>query len=97
MVAWSNQAKADLRHIFEFIADDSRHYARKVTQDIVEKTNALNELPRLGKAVPEVGDDNVRELSLYSYRILYEITKQDIFILAVVHKRRDFKAEDIER
>ena len=97
MVAWSNQAKADLRHIFEFIADDSRHYARKVTQDIVEKTNALNELPRLGKAVPEVGDDNVRELSLYSYRILYEITEQDIFILAVVHKRRDFKAEDIER
>ena len=95
MVTWSDQAKADLHHIFEFIADDSRHYAKKVIQDIVGKTDVLDELPRIGKQVPEVGDEAVRELSLYSYRILYEIANTDIFILAVVHKRRDFKAEEI--
>jgi len=95
VVTWSNQAKADLHHIFEFIADDSRHYAKKVIQDIVVKTDVLNEFPRMGKCVAEVGNEAVRELSLYSYRILYEITDTDIFILAVVHKRRDFKADEI--
>ena len=36
MVIWSEPAKADLRHIFAYIAHDSRHYAKKVTQEIVE-------------------------------------------------------------
>ena len=42
-----------------------------------------------------IKDDNIRELHLYSYRILYEIKPPNIEVLAVVHKRRDFKAEEI--
>ncbi len=95
MVIWSEPAKTDLRSIHDFIAHDSKHYARKVIQDIAEKTAILNELPKLGRMAPERGDPNVRELFLYSYRIIYEIKDQDIFILAVVHKRRDVKAEDL--
>jgi len=36
MVIWSEPAKADLRSIHDFIAHDSQHYAKKVTQDIRE-------------------------------------------------------------
>lgn len=95
MVIWSEPAKSDLRHIFEYIAHDSRHYARKVTQEIVDKTAVLQELPRIGRAVPEVGNDNVRELSIYTYRIIYEINGPSVYILAVAHKRRELKSEDI--
>jgi len=97
VVIWSEPAKADLRHIFEYIAHDSRHYAKKVTQEIVDKTAVLNELPRIGRAVPEIGDENVRELSLYTYRIIYEIGGPDIHILAVAHKRRELKAGEIAK
>jgi len=97
MVIWSEPAKTDLRSIHDFIAQDSRYYAKKVTQDIREKTDILEELPKAGKKVPELNDDEVRELTLYSYRIIYEIKSQDVFILAVVHRRRDLKAVDIER
>ena len=95
MVRWSRQAKTHLRHIFGFIADDSKRYAYKVTQEITQKSLSLDEFPRIGNVVPEVGDDNVREFSLYSYRIIYEIMDKDVYVLAVVHKRRDLKAEDI--
>jgi plasmid stabilization system protein ParE len=44
VVTWSDHAKSDLRHIHDFIATDSRHYAKKVTQDIVDKTLRLLEL-----------------------------------------------------
>ena len=71
--------------------------AKKVTQEIVDKTAVLNELPHVGRAVPEVGDDSVRELSLYTYRILYEINGQDIYILAVAHKRQELKVGEIPR
>ncbi len=95
MVIWSEPAKADLRSIHDFIAHDSCHYAKKVTQDIREKTDVLDDLPKLGKKVPELNDDAVRELSLYSYRIIYEIKSQGAFVLAVVHIRRDLMAGDI--
>ncbi len=91
MVIWSQPARADLRSIHDFIAHDSRFYAKKVVQDILEQ------LPRAGKKVPELNEDQVRELPLYSYRIIYEIKDQGIFVLAVVHKRRDLKAEDIQQ
>jgi plasmid stabilization system protein ParE len=97
MVIWSEPAKTDLRSIHDFIARDSRHYAKKVTQDIREKADILDELPKLGKTVPEVRDDKVRELSLYSYRVIYEIKDQGVFVLAVVHKRKDLKAGDMKR
>ena len=97
MVIWSEPAKADLRSIHDFIAHDSRHYAKKVAQDIREKTDILNALPKAGKKVSELNDEAVRELSLYSYRIIYEIKEPDIFVLAVVHKRRNLQPEMIGR
>ncbi len=86
-------ARADLRSIHDFIAHDSKHYARKVTQDIREKTDILDELPKAGKKVAELNDEAIRELSLYSYRILYEIREPDVVVLAVIHKRRDLQPE----
>lgn len=97
MVIWSQPAKADLRSIHDFIAHDSTHYAKKVVQDIREKTDILEQLPKLGRKVAELDDEQIRELSLYSYRIIYEIKDKGIFVLAVAHKRRDLKADDIER
>jgi plasmid stabilization system protein ParE len=97
MVIWSQPAKADLRSIHDFIAHDSTHYAKKVVQDIREKTDILERLPKLGRKVAELDDEQVRELSLYSYRIIYEIKDEEIFVLAVAHKRQDLKAEDIKR
>lgn len=97
MVIWSDPAKADLRGIHDFIAHDSHYYAKKVTQEIVTRTDVLDELPRMGRIVPEFGNESIRELSQYSYRILYEIKEQNIFVLAVIHKRRDLQPEKIER
>ena len=51
----------------------------------------------MGKVVPELGNDTIRELSLYSYRILYEIREPDVVVLAVIHKRRDLQPEMVEQ
>lgn len=96
MVRWSDQAKADLKAIHDYIARDSTHYAKKVTRELVDKADALAELPRLGRVVPELGDESVREIPAYSYRILYEIKAGDtIVVLAVIHKRRDLSPDEV--
>lgn len=58
MVTWTEPAKIDLRSIHNFIAHNSKYYAKKVAQSIREKTDVLDELPRTGKIVTEIKDDS---------------------------------------
>ena len=84
-------AKADLRGIYDFIAHDSRFYARKVAQEITEKTDILESHPFIGRVVAEIGDENIREISLYAYRIIYQLIDEQVIILAIAHKRQNLK------
>lgn len=96
MVKWSAPARDDLRSIFDYIAQDSKYYAKNVINNIISKTDLLDEFPEMGRVVPEIGETNVRELFVYSYRIIYEIMPEDICILAVVHGKRDFSSSDLQ-
>jgi toxin ParE1/3/4 len=63
-----------------------------------KKTIGLYELPRKGYKVPELNEDTVRELGIYSYRIIYEIKPDHLIeVLAVIHKRRHVEPGDIPR
>lgn len=95
MVIWTKPARTDLKHIHDFIAEDSKYYAKKVAQEIREKTNVLVRFPNIGKTVPEVNKPEVQELHIYSYRIMYEIKGDKSYILAVIHQRRNFEADDL--
>ena len=97
MVKWSLPARNDLKQIHDYIAEDSRYYARNVIHEIVAKTENLTELPEIGRTVPEIRDQNIRELMVYSYRLIYEISESGVEILAIIHGRRDFKSAWDER
>ena len=97
VIFWSIPARDDLKAIHDYIARDSKRYATRVTQDIRDKANTLIEFPRLGKSVVEIGEENVREINLYSYRIIYEVMPNMIYIHGVIHMRRNFKPEDLEQ
>ena len=90
MVKWTSTAKKDLKKIYYYIAEDSKYYARQVAQDIVEKTEGLNVFLEIGRIVPEINDKKIRELIIYSYRLVYEIKNDDVNILAIIHGKRDF-------
>lgn len=97
VIVWSMPAREDLQLIHQYIAHDSKRYAVRVVQDILAKVEILLKLPRIGKVVSEIGNDNVRELSMYSYRIMYEIAGDIIYIHGVIHKRRHFDPEHLSR
>ena len=90
MVIWADPAKTDLKAIYDFVASDSKYYAKKVIQDIIDRTNIIEKYPMIGRKVPEIDDENVREIFAYSYRILYEIKSEKIYIIGIIHGRRDF-------
>lgn len=90
MVRWTSPATADLKKIFAYIAEDSKYYARQVVKNIVEKTETLNDFPEIGRTVPELNEKNIRELMIYSYRLVYEVKGGDVEIIAIIHGKRDF-------
>ena len=89
MVKWSKPAKLDLKQIHEYIKKDSKFYAQNVSQEIVDKSMILNSFPEIGRIVPEIGDSNIRELLIYSYRLIYEIFPDKIEVLALIHSKRN--------
>lgn len=95
MVRWSLPARKDLKQIYDYIAKDSKYYAKNVAQNLAEKTELLAEFPEMGRIVPEIGEDSVRELFVYSYRLIYEVSPDGIEILAIVHGKKDFSPDDI--
>jgi len=90
MVIWSNPAKDDLKKIHNYIAKDSKFYAIKVSQEFVEKSENLKDFSKMGRVVPEIGNSNIRELLVYSYRLIYEISSDKIEIIAIIHGRQEF-------
>ena len=96
MVKWTNHALTQLHYIHDYIAYDSPLYAKRTSEAMVQKTVGLDLLPYKGRKVAEFNEDHIRELSSYSYRIIYEIkTNESVEILAVIHKRQDFTTEDL--
>ena len=87
-VAWSRRALQDIEGIAEYVAGDSPTYAGIVVKKIFNQTKMLAQFPRAGRKVPEFDDENVRELIIYSYRVIYRLQEDEVVIAAVIHGRR---------
>ncbi|MCX7106222.1 MAG: type II toxin-antitoxin system RelE/ParE family toxin [Methylococcales bacterium] len=44
--------------------------------------------PEMGRVVPEIGQKNIRERFVYSYRVIYRIELEQILVVAVIHGSR---------
>lgn len=97
MVRWSKPAKLDLKQIHDYIARDSKFYAQKISAEIIEKSEKLTLFPEIGRIVPEIGDPNIRELLIYSYRLIYEVFPDKVEVLALIHGKRNFMKDFLNK
>jgi toxin ParE1/3/4 len=88
-LSWSHEALDDIDAIAAFIARDSIHHAGRVVEALFEIGEAIAASPMAGRVVPELGDPQIRERFLYSYRVIYELTDPGrVDVIAVLHGRR---------
>jgi plasmid stabilization system protein ParE len=87
-IVWSSRAAQDLDSITDYIAADSPAYAGAVLKNIVNQTRILARFPQAGRKVREFDDENIRELIVYSYRIIYRLQPEEALIVAVIHGKR---------
>ena len=87
----SPEAIEDIESIAEYIERDSSFYAKAVADKIFWSTEKLKEFPKIGRIVPELEKEDIRELIVYSYRLVYQIKENQILIIAVIHGKRQFE------
>ena len=85
---WSEEALEDIESIATYIEKDSPTYAKSVVSKFFEKAEILQEFSELGRKVPEFNDKTIREIFVYSYRLIYRLSKEKILIVAIVHGKR---------
>jgi addiction module RelE/StbE family toxin len=85
---WSEEALEDIESIATYIEKDSPTYAKSVVSKFFEKAELLEEFSELGRIVPELSDITIREIFVYSYRLIYRIYDNKILFVAVVHGKR---------
>jgi toxin ParE1/3/4 len=94
-IYWKDRARFSLREIYFFVRKDSPAAAEKVKKDILSLAESLSLFP--GKYAEELylknKDSSVRFAVIYNYKIIYQITKQEIIILDIFHTSRN--PEDI--
>jgi plasmid stabilization system protein ParE len=83
------EAALDLEDIWDFIAQDSRDAADKVTADIVTSIEAAVVFPHQGFRRPDLTSRPLRFLLTYDYLIAYAPDEKPLWIVAVLHGRRN--------
>ena len=85
-VVWSPQALGDRDAIWVYIAADNPSAAIRVDADLADAIGGLGDYPELGRPGLIPG---TRELfPIHSYRIVYELSGDEVQILAIVHTSR---------
>ena len=95
-INWTKQANDDLDQLIDFWANQSDNYARIQVQRIIDKIDLITDMPKLGRVVPELEYEKVRELIIGTYRIVYHIVSQNrIDIITIHHSARPLDIKNL--
>ncbi len=72
-VILSPKAVGDLEAIVRYIALNNPEAARKVGQNLLNKTKELSQFPFKGQQVPEFSSPGIRQVILKPYRLVYRV------------------------
>ncbi len=84
-IVLSKTARFDLKEIVDYIKRDSIKYALLEKKKIIDAINKIPKQPLSGRVVPELNNENLRELIFRNYRIIYEIIPGKQFNILTIH------------
>lgn len=84
-IVWSRRIIADIYAAGEYHRPFAPDFADKLIDEIFAKGRLLETQPLLGRAVPEAGRPDIRELLHKKYRIIYQVATADKVVLLALH------------
>jgi toxin ParE1/3/4 len=91
------EARVDLDEIWEFISADNLDAADRVVSEILSAVRVLVRFPHQGHRRLDLTSRPLRFIVVYGYLIAYAPDENPLWILAVMHARRNPRAMAILR
>ncbi len=95
-ITWSPLAIDRVAEIAKYIAQDSLNSAQKWVESTFNIVERLEQFPKSGRIVPEIMQDDFREIIHGNYRIIYRLQSESISILTVRHGRQLLPIDEIK-
>lgn len=96
-VFWTENAVQDLLGIKAFIAQDSIDRAEDWLTELFNASENFSKFSSRGRIVPEFNQENLRELLIENYRLVYRIKSLTLEIITVFEGHRQLKAKDLKK
>jgi len=93
-VKFSRMAKDQLKEVKSYIAKDNPERAEKHIRKVINSIKKLIDYPYLGKVNAVYNRQDIREIAIEGYKVIYQIYSNSINIL-VVYKNIDLDETDI--
>ena len=89
MIKWSNRGTLRLRQCRDYIAAESCDWATawRWEDKVLESVEHLSDFPESGVVVRELCRNDIRQILLGDYRIIYRVKAQQCEIISVRHSR----------
>ena len=89
-VIWDEEALEELGQAVRYITQHNPAAARKTGKTILQKAGTLGAFPQLGKVFLKLSREDVREMPVPPYRIIYHVKdfESSVRILKVWHGAR---------
>ena len=94
-VRLTEQAQSELDAIIEYYERvGATDFAEVFEENVIAKIRPLERFPRMGRVVPEIGDEAIREVIYRNYRIVYVVDRDDeeVEVLTIFHSSQQFGA-----
>ena len=94
-IIWSPLALDKLSEISDYIAFDKPNVAIDWVESIFTSVENLSSFPKSGRKVPELENEQHRELIIGNYRVIHKITEKQIQILTIRSFRQILSTENL--
>jgi toxin ParE1/3/4 len=94
VVRWTPRAVEDLKEIARYIGADNPRAARIHVDKLKRRAESVGRFPKQGRVLPELARDDVRELIVGNYRIIYRVHAEAVDILTLFEGHKRFEGLD---
>jgi toxin ParE1/3/4 len=95
-ILWSPLAIERALEVAGYIAQDNPDAAENWVNTVFKKVEGLKKFPEDGRAVPETGNQSIRELLYGNYRIIYRVEERRLSVLTVRHGKQILPTDEIK-
>jgi toxin ParE1/3/4 len=96
-VTWSPLADRQVDDAVAYIAEDNATAALEWLAQLLDRVASLSRFPDVGHVVPELQRDDIREIIVSPYRVMYRRSNDIVEIAAIRHCARDSNRGEIAR